>query len=259
MELNVQDLRFSYGDHHVLKGCSFKAEAGDLVAVQGPNGVGKSTLFQCMLGLLHGYEGTITCGGDDIKKLSRHEIAKRIAYIPQSTAPVFDYTVEETVMMGAAAQLGLFAQPGKKHRAEARRLLASLGIERLADRSFARLSGGERQLVLIARALMQKAKILIMDEPTANLDFGNQHFVMRKVRELTREGYLILFSTHNPDQSFLYANKVLAIKDGSVKAFGHPEEVLSSEMLSELYNMDIALKNFAICDRNILFCVPKEV
>ncbi|MBR5228567.1 MAG: ABC transporter ATP-binding protein [Firmicutes bacterium] len=258
MELNVKNVTFSYGDHHVLKGCSFSAQAGDLIAVQGPNGVGKSTLFQCMLGLLSGYGGTITCDGDDIKSLSRTEIARRIAYIPQNTAPVFDYTVEETVMMGAAAQLGIFARPGESHRQEAERLLESLGVLRLAKRSFAKLSGGEQQLVLVARALMQKAKILIMDEPTANLDFGNQHMVMSRIKALAEEGYLILFSTHNPDQSFLYANKVLAVKDGAVRAFGRPEEVLDSEMLSELYGIKISLKSFETSGKNLLVCVPEE-
>ena len=213
MSLEISHLNFAYGKHSrlVLNDVSFSVKEGDLLAVLGPNGVGKSTMFRCILGFLRNYEGSIRLNGQDIKTLDHSEIAKHVAYIPQSTYPMFNYTVLDMVLMGLTNQLNPLAAPNRKHVDEAYAAMDSLGIAHLRNAGYGEISGGERQLALVARALVQKAKILIMDEPTANLDYGNQFRVMCRISDLAGEGYIIILSTHNPDHAFLYANRTLMI------------------------------------------------
>ncbi len=142
--------------------------------------------------------------------------------------------------MGMTAQLGVFEQPGGLQREKAMQMLRTLGLEKLADRGCMKISGGERQLMLLARALVQDASMLIMDEPTANLDYGNSCRVMERVQQLGRQGYTIIFSTHDPNQAFSYATKVLALKDGGVMASGAPRDVLTEAVLSQLYGIPVA-------------------
>lgn len=238
--IEVEKLSFAYTKNTpVLKEVSFDVESGSYMCLLGPNGAGKSTLFQCMLGLNGKYGGEIRVCGDNIRTLSEKQLAKRVAYIPQSSVHAFNYTVEDVVLMGTTALVGGFASPGERERRLALEALERLGIESLCDRKFQNISGGERQLVLIARALAQQAKILFMDEPTANLDYGNQCRVLDEIKRLASEGYTIVQSTHNPDQAFLYADGVLAISNGRVAAQGAPGEVLSGELMSRLYGVDV--------------------
>ncbi len=239
MKLEVRNLSFAYGDHPVLRDISFTLDKGEFLSVLGPNGVGKSTLFRCILGRLEGYGGTITSGGDDLKRMPRREAARRMAYIPQIHTPTFSYTVLDTVLMGTARQLSPFAQPGKAQLETAMAALARVGALHLAQRDFTRLSGGEQQLVLLARALAQKAEILIMDEPTSALDFGNQLRVLALVRELAQEGYGVLLSTHNPQHALTFATRTLALADGRVAALGRPDDVLTPELMARLYGVDV--------------------
>ena len=187
--LDIQHVSFAYSKKgpQVLKDVSFSAEEGDLLAVLGPNGVGKSTLFKCMLGFMKKYEGKIFLNGADVSEMTHKQIAKQIAYIPQSTHPVFNYEVLDVVMMGLTSQLTLLSSPKQEHIEEARDALESLGIAHLEHAGYGEISGGERQLVLIARALVQKSKILIMDEPTAMLDPDGRNEVIRTVHELNKE------------------------------------------------------------------------
>jgi len=179
-----------------------------------------------------------------------------LAYIPQSSSPVYDYTALDTVLMGTTSSLGFLESPGKKEEEEALTVLEDLGIGYLKDRGIARISGGEQQLVYIARALIQKAKILIMDEPTANLDYGNQYRVMDKVRSLSKEGYTILLSTHNPEHALLYADKVLILKDGKVLTQGKKDEVLTEQVLSDLYGIPIGVEDVSRGGKNYKVCLP---
>ena len=174
--------------------------------------------------------------------MTARETARRIAYIPQSYAPTFNYTVFEMVLMGTNILTGRFRTPGAQERREVGKTLELMNIQRLAERGFAELSGGERQLTLIARALAQKSRILIMDEPTANLDYGNQLRVMRQVKELAKSGYLIILSTHNPEHALLYADKVLVLKKGRALMFGEPEEVLDPAAIKEIYGVTVELQ-----------------
>ena len=246
--INVQDVSFSYRQNEVLKNLTFSVPRGRVVGVLGANGAGKSTLFKLILGVLPLKRGEIKINGLSVKTLSSRERAKQMAYIPQTQRGTFQFTVEEMVLMGTTASFSMFAQPGKRERIKAIEAMKVLQIESFANRLYDQLSGGEQQLVLIARAVAQDAPILIMDEPTASLDYGNQIRVLEEIRQLANRGYLVLISTHNPQHIFLYADDVLLIEGGSAIAFGKPQEVLSESLLSHVYRVPIQLEKSAKTD-----------
>ena len=222
MSLSVENLSFAYGAVPVLRDVSFTAEGGELVSVLGPNGVGKTTLFRCILGTLTPQMGHIKMDGQDLATLPPRERARRIAYIPQIHPPTFGYTVLDTVLMGAARQLNAFQQPG---------------AAQIRQGNFAHLSGGEQQLVLIARALAQKAEVLMMDEPTSALDYGNQLRILQMVRRLAAQGYTVILSTHNPQHALTFATTLLALHGGTAAAWGRPAQVLTPELMETLYGV----------------------
>lgn len=237
MKLEVRNLTYAYGEHAILRDVSFSVRKGDFCAVLGANGVGKTTLFKCILGILRDYQGEIYSDGTDLRTLSAREMARLTAYIPQVNRPAFGYSVLDTVLMGVAGQGSAFAQPGKKQYEAAYAALELIGIADFAPRSFSNLSGGEQQLVLVARALAQDSEILVMDEPTASLDFGNQFRALEKVRALTEEGYTVLLSTHNPQHALSFCNCLLALRDCGVAAFGETKTQLTAELIEQLYSI----------------------
>ena len=255
--MHVKDLRFAYGDHEVLGGISFDTEYGQFISVLGPNGVGKSTLFRCLLGLSTPTGGEVTVDGEKISHLSPAQLARKMAYIPQSHHPLFNFSVLDMVLMGTTSQLGRFAAPGKTQEKMALAALERMGIMHLKDRGCSHISGGERQLVLMARAIAQQAKILVMDEPSANLDFGNKLRVMKTVKGLTADGYTIIQSTHDPEQAYLYSDKILAIHGGKVLSWGTPQEVMTESLISTLYNVDVEV--CSMHDDRIRVCVPANI
>lgn len=256
MSMEVKNLSFSYGDHPVLHEVSFTAEYGEFLSVLGPNGVGKSTLFRCMLGLLTPSSGSAVINGRDISEMSAKALSQSIAYIPQSHNPVFNFSVFDMVLMGTTAQTGKFSSPGEKQREQALAALKHLGIEHLKDRGYRYISGGERQLVLIARAIAQQAKILIMDEPSANLDFGNRIRVMQTVKKLAADGYSVIQSTHDPDQAYLYSDRILALYQGKILAWGTPQETVTDELISKLYGVSVEV--CSLRNDRVRVCVPAE-
>jgi iron complex transport system ATP-binding protein len=256
VNVKAERLHVSYGRREVLHGVDFTVSEGECLAVLGPNGAGKSTLFACLLGLLAPDSGDVMIDGRSIRAMRRSDAAKLIAYIPQSSAPTFNYTVLDMTLMGAANRVPTFSGPNAEHIARAMELLHSFGIGHLAERGCGRISGGERQLALLARALMQDARILVMDEPTANLDYGNRFRVMDRVRALGERGYTIIFSTHEPNHALNYATTVLALNDGAVMADGRPHEVLTQESLSSLYGIGVFVGDLDVNGRRYTVSVP---
>ncbi|NJP39768.1 ABC transporter ATP-binding protein [Oscillospiraceae bacterium HV4-5-C5C] len=246
--LEIRQLSFRYhqdaGDSRalVLNQISFSMNGGELLAVVGPNGVGKSTLFRCVLGLLDGWEGEILIDSCPLAAQSRRELAANVAYVPQTHPATFGYSVLDMVLMGTSAQFETWRSPGRLQQQRAEQALARLCISDLADRSFMAISGGEQQLVLIARAMAQEAKLIVMDEPTANLDYGNQIRVLTAVRQLTRSGLAVLLSTHNPNHALWFADRVLALKNGRLDALDRPAAVLTPQRVEALFGVSVQLQ-----------------
>jgi iron complex transport system ATP-binding protein len=240
--LRAANLSVGYGSRVVLSGLSFYVNNGEVLCLLGPNGAGKTTLFRTLLGLLAPLGGEIEVDGKALPRLSAKDRATHMAYVPQAHAGVFAYTVLDVVVMGRIARLGLFASPSPADEEAACKALRAVGIERLAEADYTRVSGGERQLALIARALAQEARLLVLDEPTANLDFGNSARVLAHVAALAREGYAVVLSTHEPDHALSIGTRVVVVSEGKITATGRPAEILTSERLSALYNIGVAVE-----------------
>lgn len=255
MQLAAYDLAFGYRNHPVGSGVDLAVTAGEVLCLLGPNGSGKTTLFKTLLGLLPRHGGRIELDGRDLARLSRATVARQLAYVPQAHEAIFPYTVRDMVVMGRSVHRGLFAGPTAHDRALADAALNDLGIGSLAERDYKRLSGGQRQLVLIARALAQDTPLVVMDEPTASLDFGNQLLVLEQVARLARRGLGVVLSTHNPDHAFRCASRVLLLKDGRSLAAGTPQDALSERVLSEVYDVPVRVEQLSSGQR---VCVARE-
>lgn len=261
MPIEIKNVSYTYGKNRkaneVLKDVSFSIEKGEVVSVLGANGVGKSTLFKCILGLLPDYKGSIQIDGEEACKLSAEKLAKKIAYIPQLHYPAFGYSSLNMVLMGTGNRGGALSSPGKKEKEDSYLALEKMEIAHLAERNFASLSGGEQQLVLMARALVQNASTWILDEPVASLDFGNQIMVQEQLVKLAREGYSILMSTHNPEQTFIFSDKIVALKDGRVAAAGKPKDIINDALIKELYGIEVNVNS--LYEDRVRICIPKTV
>ncbi len=233
------------GGRAIFRDIGFALAAGEIMCVLGPNGVGKTTLLRCLAGLAPLQAGTMRLDGRDLAGLSRRRIGQLIGLVPQSDAPAFSFTVRQMVEMGRAAHLGWLETPGGADRAIIGAALDRLGIAPLAERAYPELSGGERQLVLIARALVQQPRVLILDEPTAHLDFANAAQVLGLVQELALQGLGIVLTTHDPDQAFQIAAKVLLMRRGPSASFGPTAAVLTATNLSETFARPVRLVTVA--------------
>ena len=221
MRLEVDGLAFGYRDQMVGQDVSFRLAAGEVLCLLGPNGSGKTTLFKTVLRLLPPKAGTVAVDGEPIARWSRRRLARSLGYVPQAQAVPFPFTLREIVLMGRTAHVGLFAAPSRRDREVAEETLASLDIGHLAARPYTEVSGGERQLALVARALAQEPRILVMDEPTASLDFGNQVRVLAEIQALAGRGIAVVLSTHDPDHAFLCAHRVALLHGGTAGAARH--------------------------------------
>ncbi len=240
--IEVKDLTFSHPGacRPVLEGISFRVNAGEITTVLGPNGSGKTTLFQCMLGIWDRHEGEVLFDGRSSKGMKRQEIARNVAAVPQEHEPPFPYSVEDVVLMGRAAHVGLLSSPSRQDRERARKAMDTMGISALADRPYTRISGGERQMVLIARCLAQEAPAVLMDEPTAHLDFRNQITVLMKTRATVRKnGLAAVLNLHDPNMAILFSDRVLLLNGGKVVAEGKPGDVITKENIRAVYRLEV--------------------
>lgn len=242
--LEVNKVYFGYNQENVLENITFRLETGQVLCLIGPNGSGKTTLLDCIMGILPLGKGKIFLEGKDINHLSARNIAREIAYVPQIHEKTFPYTVEEIVLMGRAAHIGIFSSPGNEDIYIAQEAIKTVGINRLLYKPYTEISGGEGQLVMIARALAQQSKIIIMDEPTTYLDFRNSLIVLETIKYLAKkEGLSIILATHYLNHAFYFENNGLDTYVGMLNqknfaAFGSPTEVLTEDNISKIFNID---------------------
>jgi iron complex transport system ATP-binding protein len=242
--IRISDIHFRHpgAATAVLQGISLRAEPGRLTTILGPNGCGKSTLFKCIAGLWKPTRGEIAFGETSILNYRHEKRAKLIAVVPQDHEPPFPYSVFDAVLMGRAAHVGMFSSPSKKDRQAAERAIEEVGISHLLHKTYTKISGGERQLVLVARALAQEAPAMLFDEPTSHLDFRNQVLVLRKIREIIAERQVTaLLTIHDPNAAMLFSDSVALVDGGRVVAQGGPAEVITAENLQAVYGIQVTL------------------
>jgi iron complex transport system ATP-binding protein len=275
--LDVHNLSFSYTKNKpVIEDINFSLSGGELLGLLGANGAGKSTLFRCVLGFEKTYTGEIFINGEHSEnnqpacrgrsQMKTEERAKLAAYVPQIHFPSFNYSVFDMILMGTTTQGREWSVPKDSQIKNAMAAMDQIGIADLKERDFRLISGGEQQLVLIARALaqiaplqnthLQKSSLLVMDEPASYLDYGNQLRVLYTIKNLSKQGYGILLSTHNPDHAFLFADRIIALHDKHIAASGTPCECLTAELIKKLYNVNVVIH----CDEHGMHsCVPTRV
>lgn len=239
MNIEGRDLTIGYPDRTVGRGLDVALSTGEVLALLGPNGGGKTTLLKTLLGLLKPKAGEVRLGDKPLDNYSIRERARVVAYVPQVHISTFAFTVETVVMMGRTAHGSLFSRPSGQDRAVAQAALERFGIAALASRPYTMISGGERQLVLLARALAQEPQFIVLDEPTASLDFGNQGKVMREIRALAKSGHGVLFTTHDPNHALRAADRAYLLREGTRIADGPVATVLSREQLEALYRATV--------------------
>ena len=254
--MQVREVNFAYRGRKVLNDIFLAVKQGEVVSLLGPNGSGKTTLLKIILGLLQPQTGTVLFDDRLLQTYPRHELARRIAYVPQVHREAFAYTVEDVVLMGRMPYHSFFSTYSTKDQEIAEVSMARLNILHLKDRPYTEISGGERQLSLIARALTQGANTLIMDEPANGLDFGNQIRLLDQIADLARDGYTFIMSTHFPDHALWIADHVIMLQKGSVVANGKPDKVMSEEAIFRLYNTEVSIFKF---NGTVVTCVPRSV
>jgi iron complex transport system ATP-binding protein len=241
--LQVRDLHFSYGKKPVFEGVSFDVEEGELCGLFGPNGCGKTTLFKCCLKFLKFHRGSVFMNGIDITDHRIENMAKLVAYVPQEHKPPFPYLVKEVVLMGRTPHLrGVFGI-SRKDKERALNSLETLDIAHLADQPYNQLSGGQRQMVLMARAIAQDTKIMFLDEPTSALDFSNQIRIWNIMRRVAEEGVTILACSHDPNHVSWFCNKVVVMNRNGIVAEGAPHHVITEPVLDEIYEGICAVRS----------------
>ena len=259
MTLEARGLAIGFGPRVVASGIDATLAAGEITCLLGPNGSGKTTLLRTLLGILSPLGGDLLLDARPLAQWSPRERAQRLAYVPQAAAGDLDFTVLEAVEMGRTPALGLFAAPRLGDRLAALGALERLGIAHLAARPMGEVSGGERQLACIARALATEATHLLMDEPTASLDFANQALILDEIARLARGGTSVLFTTHHPDHALRIAHRALLLAGGTLVAAGAAAATLNSENLSALYGRAIEVAEVASTEGPAgRFCIVRE-
>lgn len=255
--LSVKHLSFSYKTKNtILKDITFTVPQGDVLTILGPNGSGKTTLLNCILRNLSGYAGEIQVLGQPLQKYSTKEYAAVVAYVPQLSQLNFDYTVEEFTLMGCNPHKSFLEQPTEDDYSLVAQSLKQLGIYELKDSLMGEISGGERQLVYIARAITQQPRLIIMDEPTSALDYSNQYKVIQMLKSLNRNGYSIILTSHNPEYAYMLGGHVAMLYKGEKFLHGKVRELMTEENLTEMYGTGIKVRYLPEFDTNI--CIRTE-
>jgi len=237
----LNGVNFSYADRCILNGLSVIVEDGEVVCLLGPNGSGKTTLLKLMLGLLAPDSGSIYFNGAPLHATPQKLLARQLAYVPQVHRDAFTYTVEDVVLMGRLPYHSFFSTYTREDKLTAEAAMARLGISELRHRAYTEISGGERQLTLIARAMTQGAHVFIMDEPVNGLDYGNQVRLLSRIQKLAHEGYTFVITTHYPDHALHTASRAILLKDGNVVADGAPHRTITTKTIHELYAVDVSV------------------
>ncbi len=242
MRLEVAKIAYHYTkQRRVFSDISFNVDQGEIFSILGPNGAGKSTLLSCLANLYTPTEGEVLLDGIPLRNMDIRQIALKIGYVPQLHIPAYGYAVRDFVVMGRAPHIGRLAMPGKADYQKADEAIEMLGIRHLADRSYTELSGGERQQALIARVVVQEPELILLDEPTSHLDYGNQLRTLKMINALTAKGYAVIMTTHTPDHAILLGGKIgLLDRDGHMCA-GPSSEIISEQNLRRIYRSDIRL------------------
>jgi iron complex transport system ATP-binding protein len=253
--LEVEGAGFSYdGERDIFAGISFAVEQGEVLAILGSNGTGKSTLIKCVMNLHPLDTGTVRLEDRDLGEMTYREIARCTGYVPQANQVVFPFSVFDFVLMGRSPHLSVFQNPSREDVEITWQVIENIGIAHLAARPISEISGGERQMAMVARALVQQPALLIMDEPTSHLDFGNQIRVLDLIDRLAEQGIAVLMTTHFPDHGFIVSHKVAIIHDGAFISHGYADEVITAENLRIAYGTDVMVKYIEEAGRNI--CIP---
>ena len=234
--IKVENLNFSYGKRQVLKGLSFGIEKGSSVSILGANGSGKSTLLRVMLGFLK-FNGLILINGKNLREYSPKQLASIIAYVPQNNFPNYDYTVLDVALMGALNRTSLLSNFSRYDKAFAQECLQKMGIAHLKNEPYTRISGGERQLTYIARALVQRCKVVFMDEPTNGLDFGNQIKILNMIKSLANDGYTMVQTTHHPRHAQFASNLAMLLKNGKILDYASSDKLINAKNMAKIYGL----------------------
>ena len=252
----VENVSFGYTKKLVLEDINLHINAGEIVTLLGPNGCGKSTLIKIVLRLLRPAYGSVFLNGVNIADLSLKTIAREMAYVPQIHRSTFPYSVIDIVLMGRIPHKTFFYRYSDEDMAIAQDALESLSISHLAERPYTELSGGERQLTVLARAIAQGARTLIMDEPASGLDYGNQLRLLEQIINLSRQGYTFVKSTHSPEHALWVADRAIMIKDGVIVADWKCDDIVNSENLFHLYNAKVDVMRI---NGSLWVCAPQAI
>lgn len=258
MKIELRDVSCGYSEKkNVLEHISFEIHSGEICCILGPNGVGKTTLFKTILKLMKSTGGQVLIDGEDTAKLSARRMSKAMAYVSQYHVPPFPYVVKDVVMLGRIGSVQYFGQPSARDFEIVEQAMKDMGVYHLRDEVYTDISGGERQLVMIARALAQEPQFLVLDEPTASLDYGNMVRVMRKIKELKDKGYGIIMTTHSPDQAFMCESKVALLQRDAPVQFGDAIDIITRKNLYDAYKVDVRVVEFVTKDgKRMRMCAP---
>ncbi len=259
MIIEAKNLKFSYTDEKPLfHNVNLSVDKGEILAILGANGAGKSTLLNCLANLLKPQEGEIRIHGELMEHMPLRKIAKCIGYVPQNHTPAYGYQVRDFIVMGRAPYLNTFQQPGKKDYELTDQIMEELHITHLAYRSYLELSGGERQQVTIARAMVQQPDLIMLDEPTNHLDYGNQLRMIQTIKRLARHHFGIIITSHMPDHVLMLDGKVGILDDEGNFQIGSCQEMMQEDRLRHLYHVDIHLVYEPSVNRVVCFSGEKK-